>query len=430
MTYIWRLWTLIWIVCLCSAQELEAQVKSSKEKPATGSVRDRENTEKKVADTEEDDQEEDTDIEEMDVADEDEETEETAAGQEDVPVKKRAGKGKTEQKDTMAKEEVTTVTDTLEPEIDVRKAAVLQLYDSCMRNRNFPQAYLHIKYLERFNYDNVPEILFYKIKCLIYIADYSQPNSGFVQEVKKSIQTLQEMQEDRYQFSKPVDMDWIAKIQMNYFMEGPLYTKWLNDPEYKKAQQLLDKKSFEKAFEYFNLATSHNNALAYYYLGIMHELGMGIPKDIEAANTYFEIASESHIGLAHWSLARNLLSEGNTVLSWAELNSTEQELYLKHMQEAALLNVNQAKYAMGMYYLYDEKILPKQERNYLAYDWFVNAAKDGNVEAYLKLAEMHCKGAGTLVSHQEASYWISLAAASQQVSQQKIVELQDCIKDL
>lgn len=422
---------LVGLLYLYPAADLKAQIKLSREKPAAP----KEVPEQKAPEKDEPDEEDEP--EDADMEDEEEDTEE------DVAVPAQSPKGRLfpkksrqqtvlQSRDTASAEDITMIADSLEvvPEMDVRKMAVLQLYDSCMRSRNFPQAYLHIKYLERFNYDNVPEILFYKIKCLIYIADYNLPNSEFVQEIKKSIRTLQEMQEARYQFSKSVDMDWIAKIQMNYFMEGPVYSKWLNDPEYRKAQQLMDKKSFEKAFEYFTLATSHNNALAYYYLGIMYELGMGIPKDAETANTYFEIASESHIGLAHWSLAKNLLSDGTTLWSWSELNSTEQALYLKHMQEAALLNVNAAKYAMGMYYLYDDQTLPKQERNYLAYDWLVNAAKDGNVEAYLKLAEMHCKGIGTLVSQQEASYWIGLAAASQQVSQQKIVELQDCIKDL
>ncbi len=436
MSYIWKSGVIWMMLCLFAVTGLQAQVRVPKEKAKTT----RQEPERQAADH---DAETETEEEQDDDFDEEEEddTEDTAAKDLQQPEEQKAppaGRRKRRQaeqqtQDTAVAEEAAVTADTLQEtaiETDVRKAAVLQLYDSCMRNRNYPQAYLHIKYLERFSYDNIPEMLFYKIKCLIYIADYSQPNSGFVQEIRKSISTLQEMQQERYQFSRSVDMDWIAKIQMNYFMEGPLYTKWLNDPEYKKAQQLFDKKSFEKAAEYFTLSTSHNNGLAYYYLGIMYELGLGVPKDLETANTYFEIASESHIGLAHWSLAKNLLAEGNKTLEWSELNTTEKELYLKHMKEAALLNVNQAKYALGMYYLYDEKELPRQERNYLAYDWFVNAAKDGNIDAQLKLAEMHCKGIGTIVSHQEASYWIKLAAASQQVSQQKIVELQDCIKDL
>ncbi len=435
MSYIWKS-GLLWMLCLLAVTELQAQVRVPKEKAGTT----REEPERQAADQDAETATEAEEEQDEDFDEEDDDTEETEATEIRQPEEQTppAGRRKRQQvkqqpQDTAVAEEAAVTADTLQEtaiETDVRKAAVLQLYDSCMLNRNYPQAYLHIKYLERFSYDNIPEILFYKIKCLIYIADYNQPNSGFVQEIKKSIRTLQEMQEARYQFSRSVDMDWIAKIQMNYFMEGPLYAKWLNDPEYKKAQQLFDKKSFDKAAEYFTLSTSHNNGLAYYYLGIMYELGLGVPKDIETANTYFEIASESHIGLAHWSLAKNLLADGNTTLAWSDLNSTEKELYLKHMQEAALLNVNQAKYALGMYYLYDEKELPRQERNYLAYDWFVNAAKDGNIDAQLKLAEMHCKGIGTIVSHQEASYWIKLAAASQQVSQQKIVELQDCIKDL
>lgn len=313
---------------------------------------------------------------------------------------------------------------------DIRKTIIVNLYRESMEQKDYPQAYLHIKYLERFDYGNAPETIFYKIKCLIHLADFNQPESALVKEAQSAIAALREMQIVNYPFPKTVDMEWVDKTQMNYFLEGPLYTGWLNDGYYKAAQEALQNGRYETALENFNIASSHNNGLAYYFLGVMHEQGMGIPKDIGAASAYFENAAEYQIGLAYLKLAQNILMDGDATIEVSELGDADLKSYLTYLKEAAMLNISEAKYLLGNYYLYYDKSPDTRTRNYKAYDWYVQAAQMSNLNAQIKLAEMHCKGQGTFVSGTEAQYWINLIAESKQVSQKVIVELKDCIIDL
>lgn len=379
----------------------------------------------------------------------------------------------------------------------LRAELVKELFQKSMQDKNYRQAYMHLKYLEKFQSNQDPLWVYNKVKCLIHIANFQESNDPFVKEVKSSIEYLygldqrtgnvvrnnsvtpipkpkqeekvitknedtdeeneddydeaddnldEESLEDEQQDKQTtaitkhkaqtdsdtnVDMDWIAKVQMNYFMEGPKYDFWMKDPEYKKGQQLLDKNNFEKALENFTYATSKNNGLAFLAMAQMYERGLGMVKDLGTANSYYELAAEAGIAIAYLALAEYLRLDGETVMSLEDLSQEDLDNYKTLLERAADMNISKAKYLLGQFYLDAPNIkMDKKEREFLAYDYMVQAAAQGDINAQYLLAKMHCKGTGTIRSHDEAQYWINVLSQAQIISSEKIVELQDCIKDL
>lgn len=226
------------------------------------------------------------------------------------------------------------------------------------------------------------------------------------------------------------DMYWVHTIQMNYLQEGERLNNWKKDPDYAKGIQLFEKQKYEKAYENLLLATSRSNGLAYITLGQMAEKGLGIPKDLGAAAAYFEQAAELHIGPAYLTLAEYLRVDGNQRMKLTELSQDELKDYYNYLQQAADLNVTKAKYLLAQYYLDAPSKEDPKTNAIKAYNWMAQAAGAGSIEAQYMMAVMHCKGTGTIKSHDEAQYWINLLTESQIISSEKIVELQDCIKDL
>ncbi len=312
---------------------------------------------------------------------------------------------------------------------NIRVTYALQEYKTCLEQQKYAQAYMHIKYIERYS-KNADEVLFHKIRCLLKMANFKNKEDVFVKEIKECIRRLQELQENNFNFNEEVDMEWLAKMQMNYLMEGPIYDRWLADEEYQRGVYYQNKKSYEKALINFNYATSKNNGLAYWELAKMYEEGQGVPKDQEQAIAYYEIAAENHIGIAHYAVAKNMLYDAEETLSITDLSDDEQTAYLNHLKEASLLNVAQAEYQLGQYYHEMAPKTNKKEYYAKAFYHFNNAAANGDTDAMIQLAQMHCKGSGTIQSYKEAKYWIEELAKTQKVSHSIIVQLQDCIKDL
>lgn len=226
------------------------------------------------------------------------------------------------------------------------------------------------------------------------------------------------------------DMYWVHTIQMNYLQEGERIKSWQNDPDYDRGIGYFQKNNYEKAYEYLYQSLSRNNGLAYLTLGQMAEKGYGMPADIGRAAAYFEQAAELHIGPAYLSLAEYLRKDGNNTLPLNELSADELKDYVAYLQQAAELNVAKAKYLLAQYFLDGPNQENKKQNAITAFEWMSKAAADGLTEAQYMMAVMHCKGVGTIRSHGEAQYWITLLSQSNTISSQRIVELQDCIKDL
>jgi TPR repeat protein len=309
---------------------------------------------------------------------------------------------------------------------DIRSETAFQLYEKSMLEDNYTQAYFHLKYLEKHHKDYA-YIKYHKLQCLIHLADFNNKDDVFVAEVKECIEIL----EDAYNNNKLddiIDLEWVYQIQLNFLKEGSLYRRWSMDEEYRRGMEYLEKKNYSKALQYLNFSTSKNNALAHYYLGVMYDNGWGTDKDIEMANSHYESAIEYNFGLAYFALAKNMLNDGDASLPISSLTQAELQIFKEYLEAAYKLNINEAASLLGEYYLHMAQ--NQKELYYTAYNWYAIAASKGDMHAMIKLAEMHCKGIGAIQSHKEASYWIEQLSTTQQVSNQTITTLKDCIKDL
>jgi hypothetical protein len=174
-----------------------------------------------------------------------------------------------------------------------------------------------------------------------------------------------------------------------------------SDPSYEEAIKLLTANpSDAKAMDLLAKAADAGHAAAANRLGYQYDQGLGVPKDLEQARKYFEIAAKGGLPKARYNLAKTLLLGSDPDI----------ERSIQLLGQAAAEGIEPASFALGSIYfdgLYNQKQNPA-----LALWYFEQSASAGNPEAQNFCGAMYEMGEGTKINFSNAATWYRAAAAS------------------
>lgn len=196
-----------------------------------------------------------------------------------------------------------------------------------------------------------------------------------------------------------VDADSLDAEENDKSVTAGYYVEWT--VEYKKAREYLvgnedTLQDFDRARNMLTEEALSGNVLALYELGRIYANGLGVDKDSDVANAYFQHAyvgfykeeekkpwkySEYRIGkmlAAGIGVAQNYAE----AIHWLSLSAKE--------------NYKYAQYSLGAFYYYGHGVDQDQEK---AFQLYQKAAKQGFPYADFELAKMYRDGVGIDVDH-------------------------------
>ena len=158
-----------------------------------------------------------------------------------------------------------------------------------------------------------------------------------------------------------------------------------------------------------NNADPVSSAAAQYSLGIMYDLGEGVPENNAEAARWYQLAAVQGNAHAQFSLGF-LYATGAGV---PENNAAAVRWY----RLAAAQGNARAQYNLGDKYKNGEGV---PEDNAVAVRWYRLAAAQGNVRAQGSLGLMYATGAGVPKNMERAYIWFSLEVAGQSAADRDI----------
>jgi len=163
-------------------------------------------------------------------------------------------------------------------------------------------------------------------------------------------------------------------------------------------------------------ATSHNDAVAKYYLGLIYFEGHGVPKDDRKGLAWTREAATEGVVCAQGDLGRRYFNG----LGVKQDNEESFAWTLKAAENG------HAESQMQMGFLEQHPICDERSRSESligSLTWITKAAKQGLVEAELHVAKCHYYGQGTDASHVDALEWFLRAARHGQYDAQLYIGL-------
>ena len=170
------------------------------------------------------------------------------------------------------------------------------------------------------------------------------------------------------------------------------------------ADQQRRLRAAEQAYRngYYRLALRHflplaraGNAEARFYLGQMHELGQGVPRDATRAFGWYRAAArQGHLDAQH-----------NLAVAYAEglgVRADIRKAVRWWIQSADGGNID-AQYNLGMIYIMGHRDLPPDPAQ--AVRWWRKAAANGDALAQFNLGTLYANGEGTRTNYCEAVRW-------------------------
>jgi tetratricopeptide (TPR) repeat protein len=159
--------------------------------------------------------------------------------------------------------------------------------------------------------------------------------------------------------------------------------------------------NYEEAFRIFTIYAEQGDAAAQYKLGVMYEIGEGVPEnDAEAVQWYRKAAEQGSVEAkarlgAFYLLGRAVEHDPNKALRW--------------IGEAAEQGHAGAQSLLG--FLYQEGVIvPLDVAEAVA--WYRKAAEQGYLPAQFKLGWLYFSGEGVPTDFVEAHRWLSLVVAT------------------
>ena len=147
----------------------------------------------------------------------------------------------------------------------------------------------------------------------------------------------------------------------------------------------------ETARNYLTKSCEKGHSASFFYLGMIHELGIGGPVDKDKATEAYNKALERNDPQAIFKLAMIAQSQ----------NDPEKHYLL--MKQAAELGLLEAQHNLGCFYL------EKQEIN-KAVAWFLNAGKLDFYPSMINLGSIFLTGKGKILSNPLTAYsWLKRA---------------------
>lgn len=145
---------------------------------------------------------------------------------------------------------------------------------------------------------------------------------------------------------------------------------------------------------------------AMYFLGLMYARGQGVPKDYDAAASWFVRAHERHHAGATYFLGKmhatgvGLSKDSNKAMAYfAECSDVDAR----------------AQYEIGLLYFNDDQIKHDYQKSA---EWMEKAASNGHTEAQFMLGQFYKNGVGVEKDPDECVRWLTKAALSRHTGAQ------------
>ena len=157
---------------------------------------------------------------------------------------------------------------------------------------------------------------------------------------------------------------------------------------------------YPAAFAEFTYLVEEGNPAAAYYLGKMHQDGLGVPQNLAKARNLFQAADSGYYYPATMELGKMLLIGSPQV-------PAEVPKGLALLKKAAHAGEAEASFVLGQ--VYTSGTLVDQNLNY-AYGFYLKAALQGDMKAQYMLAKLYLEGRGIPQDYKEALKWLTRSA--------------------
>ncbi|KAK0630163.1 HCP-like protein [Bombardia bombarda] len=173
------------------------------------------------------------------------------------------------------------------------------------------------------------------------------------------------------------------------------------------------------ANHYFEMAVRYANIEAYYYLAEMNLFGVGREKSCSTAVNYYKsVAERAEPLVSSWSEANLAFEAGDNELALLEYLIMAEQGYEKAQNNVAyMLDPRRSRLPMPQW-LHDRAQKPLLLENpSLALIYWTRSAKQGNIDALVKMGDYYLEGIGTDIDIDKAVQCYSGAAEYRQSAQ-------------
>ena len=166
-----------------------------------------------------------------------------------------------------------------------------------------------------------------------------------------------------------------------------------------------NEKGYARAYNIFVTRAREGDADAEYNLGMMYARGQGVPKDYDAALSWFQKAHDGGNRGATYFLGKMYA----TGVGVQKDSRAAERMFLKCADEDV-----RAQYEIGLLYFRDEDIPRDLERSA---KWMLRAANNGHAEAQFMVGQFYKAGAGVPKDMGKAVEWLTSAALNRHPGQ-------------
>ena len=176
------------------------------------------------------------------------------------------------------------------------------------------------------------------------------------------------------------------------------------------------------ASQYFELAARYGNIEAYYYLGEMNNYGVGREKSCSTAVTFYKsVAERAEPVVSSWAEANLAYESGDSELAFLEYLSAAEQGYEKAQNNVAyMLDPEKSRLPVPQWL---DRLDPRAQKSALlenpslALIYWTRSAKQGNIDALVKMGDYYLYGIGADVDVDKAVQCYTGASEYQQSAQ-------------
>ncbi len=154
-----------------------------------------------------------------------------------------------------------------------------------------------------------------------------------------------------------------------------------------------------EAVKLWETAAGQGDARSQYNLGVLHDRGLGVERDLQVARDWWRQAALQDHRSAQHNLALTLIERGGA----ADLAEA-----VEWLKAAALAGFTRSQYSLGKLYEVGFGVTEDQVR---AFQLIAQAAESGLVSAQYSVGKMYRDGRGTEADPAKAVHWFGLSAA-------------------
>lgn len=169
--------------------------------------------------------------------------------------------------------------------------------------------------------------------------------------------------------------------------------------QFEKGLDAYNQGDYQSAYKIISPIASKGDPSALNLLGMMNELGLGIPKNAKKAVTYYRQAADKGYSYAQYNLAVSYDTGVGVPINYREA--------VKWYERAAKQGASFSQYNLGV--MYEQGRGTRKDYKKAAY-WYQKAAKQGNKQAQNNLAWLYEKGQGLNMDLVSAYVWFEIAA--------------------